>query len=177
MSRVGKKPITIPQGVEIKEENSLVTVKGPNGVLTFPIKPYVTISIEDGQLSVSIKNERDKFQKAMWGTTRAIINNHVTGVTQKFKQQLELNGVGFRMELGQKLTLYIGYSHPVEIEIPQQITLTLNKNILIGESVDKQILGDFFTTIHDMKPADPYKHKGFKFPGRYYPKKAGKKAK
>jgi large subunit ribosomal protein L6 len=177
MSRVGKKIITIPQGVEVKAENNQIIVKGPNGELSIAVKPFVSIDIKDGVLQVSVDNEKDKTQKAIWGTTRALIANNITGVTEKFKKEVELNGVGFRMELKDKLILHIGYSHPVEVEIPSNITLALNKNVLSGESIDKQSIGDFFTMIHDMKPCDVYKQKGFKFPGRFYPKKVGKKAK
>jgi large subunit ribosomal protein L6 len=177
MSRVGKKIITLPSSVTVDVSDNVVKVNGSKGSLSLQVKPFIKVDIKDGVLSLTIDNEGDKFQKAIWGTTRALINNNVVGVTDGFKKEMELNGVGYRMELGTDLILYIGFSHPVVVKIPPQIKLTLNKNVLIGESIDKQILGDFFTTIHDMKPCDVYKQKGFKFPNRFYRKKVGKKAK
>jgi len=101
----------------------------------------------------------------------------VQGVATGYNKELELNGVGFRMELGKQLILYIGYSHPVNVDIPDDIKLTLEKNVLKGTSIDKQSLGNFFSYVHNLKPCDVYKQKGFKFPGRFYRKKVGKKGK
>lgn len=177
MSRVGKKIITVPSDVQVNLENNIVTVKGPKGELSLDVKPFISLDIADGQLQVKVENESDKVQKAIWGTTRALIANNITGVTDMFKQEISLHGVGFRMELKDKLILHIGFSHPVEVEIPSDVKLTLEKNVLKGESISKQSLGHFFTMVHDMKPCDVYKQKGFRFPGRFYPKKVGKKAK
>ena len=178
MSRIGKKIIDLPNNVEITVNNNIITVKGPKGELSQELLPFVSVVKEENTLSVKIINESNKFQKAMWGTSRALIQNLITGVTTGFKKQLELNGVGFKMALqGTNLILNIGYSHAVEIAIPESMSLSIDKNELHGESIDKQQLGDFFTRIHNLKPADPYKHKGFKFPGRFYRKKVGKKAK
>ncbi len=180
MSRVGKKEITIPKEVTVdynKSEN-VFTAKGPLGQLSVELLDFISLEITEDILKVNIEKENIKFQKSMWGTTRALINNAITGVTKPFTKEVELSGVGYKMELsGSNLVLYIGYSHPVKVDVPSEIKLTLKKNNLSGESINKQILGDFFTNIHNMKPADPYKHKGFKFPGRFYKKKVGKKAK
>jgi large subunit ribosomal protein L6 len=178
MSRVGKMIIELPEKVEILVEKPLVHVKGPSGSLSHEILDFVTLNIESGILKIEVNDEKNRFQRAMWGTTRAIVNNLVIGVTNGFEKKLELNGVGFKMVIqNSQLVLNIGFSHQVIIDIPKEIALTIEKNELIGKSIDKQLLGDFFTRIHNLKPADPYKHKGFKFPGRFYKKKIGKKAK
>ena len=178
MSRIGKMIIDLPENVDVTVENTLVKVKGPKGELSQELLNFVSVTQKDKQLNIAVTKEENKFQRAMWGTSRALINNLVVGVSEGYTKKLELNGVGFRMAVqGKQLVLNIGYSHPVTIDIPEEITLKVEKNELIGESIDKQLLGDFFTRIHNLKPADPYKHKGFKFPGRFYRKKVGKKAK
>jgi large subunit ribosomal protein L6 len=177
MSRIGKAPILIPQGtqVSIDTATNTVTVTGKLGSLTESFPGIVSLSQADNQITVSVPDASDKFQRSMWGTARAIINNMVTGVTEGFSKQVELSGVGFRMELGSELTLHIGLSHPLKITIPQEIQLKLEKNVLSGTSASKQVLGNFFSYVHNLKPADAYKHKGFKFPGRFYIKKEGKR--
>jgi large subunit ribosomal protein L6 len=179
MSRIGKKQIVLPAGVTLNysPENRLVEVSGPLGKLSQTIQPFVSLKMDGDRVSVLVDRPDTKYQAAIWGTTRAIINNMVDGVSKGFSKEMELNGVGYKMELGSELILYIGYSHPVKVTIPQGITLTLNKNVLSGKSIDKQLLGNFFTNVHNMKPCDVYKQKGFKFPDRFYRKKAGKKAK
>lgn len=179
MSRVGKKPIQLPNGVQatVNQQTHVLEVKGPLGTLTHTLPSFVNLQVEDAVIQISVNKENDKFQRAIWGTTRAIVANLVQGVSSGFSKEMELNGVGYRMELGNELTLHIGFSHPVKVVIPSLIKLNLQKNLLSGQSIDKQLLGDFFTSIHDMKPCDPYKQKGFKFPGRHYRKKVGKKAK
>jgi large subunit ribosomal protein L6 len=179
MSRIGKKVIVLPSGVTFNYDNStnLVSVKGSLGELSKKFITQVGFNIENGEVVVTIKDESDDFQKAMWGTARSIVNNMVEGVSKGFTKEIELNGVGYRMELANELTLYIGFSHPVKVQIPSGIKLTLNKNLLSGTSADKELLGDFFSKIFNMKPCDVYKHKGFKFPGKFYKKKVGKKGK
>ena len=178
MSRIGKMIIELPNSVEVTVSNDTVKVKGPKGELSQTLLDFVSVNQEGSALVVKIEKENNKFQRSMWGTSRALVNNLVIGVSEGYSKRLELNGVGFKMSLqGTQLILNIGYSHPVVIEIPKQIILKLEKNELVGESIDKQLLGDFFTRVHNLKPADPYKHKGFKFPGRFYKKKVGKKAK
>jgi large subunit ribosomal protein L6 len=176
MSRVGKKIISMDKSVTLKVDGNQVQVTGPKGAMSCSILDFVSIENKENNLQINVKKPEDKFQKAVWGTTRAIIANMITGVTTGFSKEIELNGVGFKMELaGPNLTLYIGFSHPVKLIVPEAITLTLNKNVLSGTSFDKQLLNNFFGNIHEMKPCDPYKHKGFKFPGRFYVKKVGKK--
>lgn len=176
MSRVGKKLIPIDQNVKFEINDNQVSITGPNGSLTTKLLSFISVKIDNSTLEVTVENEKDKFQKANWGTARAIIANMVTGVSKGFSKEMELNGVGFKMDItGNILTLNIGFSHPVKITIPESIKLSITKNLLSGTSFDKQLLNNFFGNIHEMKPCDPYKQKGFKFPNRFYVKKVGKK--
>jgi large subunit ribosomal protein L6 len=177
MSRIGKIPIIISEKITINFDKNTreFIVKGPLGELKCKIHPLVILEITAAEIKVSVQDNSKKLQKSIWGTTRAIIQNMISGVITGFSKSLELNGVGFKMELADKLTLYIGFSHTVKIEVPKNIKLKLEKNILSGTSIDKQLIGDFFTYVHDLKPCDPYKQKGFKFPGRFYLQKEGKK--
>lgn len=179
MSRVGKNPVLLPTAVSAEYDNTsrVLVVKGPLGTLQFSVANNAKVELVDNSIQVTVINPTDRYQRALWGTTRAVINNLVEGVSKGYEKVLELNGVGFRMELAQKLTLYIGFSHPVIVEIPSDIKLSLEKNVLKGTSIDKQAIGNFFSYIHNMKPCDVYKQKGFKFPGRFYRKKVGKKGK
>lgn len=179
MSRVGKNPVIIPQGVTVEFDpaTKLVSAKGKLGELSVRLNDLVTVKVQDSKVLVEVGKPESRFEKAIWGTSRALIQNLVTGVSEGYQNELELNGVGYRMELTDKLVLYIGFSHPVTVEIPEGITLKLEKNVLKGSSTDKQKLGNFFSNIHNLKPCDVYKHKGFKFPGRFYRKKVGKKGK
>lgn len=180
MSRIGKMIIEIPSNVNVEnnKETNTVTSKGPKGELSLNIPEFISISRSENILTLSIADENNKKQKSCWGTYRALINNMIIGVSDGFTREMELNGVGYKMELsGNTLKLYIGYSHPVILEIPSNLKINLNKNLIQGESINKQDLGDFFMKIHNMKPCDVYKQKGFKIPGRFYRKKVGKKAK
>lgn len=180
MSRIGKKTIVLPSKVEFNYnvDTNLVKVKGPLGELSLTLDKHVTIKQESNELNLVVENEKNKFQRAIWGTNRALVYNMIVGVSEGYKKDMELNGVGYKMELKDSLlTLYIGFSHTVPVIIPDAIKLTLVKNLLTGHSSDKQLIGNFFNTIHNMKPCDPYKGKGFKFPGRYYRRKVVKKTK
>jgi len=179
MSRVGKNPVILTSGVSASFDEAYrnLKIKGSLGELDFVVSKFVNIEITASEIIVSINNPQEKMERALWGTVRAIIQNMVTGVSTGFEKEVELNGVGFRMELGNNLTCYLGFSHPVVIDIPSQIKLNLEKNVLKGKSIDKQLLGNFFSNLHNMKPCDVYKQKGFKFPGRFYRKKVGKKGK
>ena len=180
MSRIGKKIINLPENVLVSQDNVLnkIDVKGKLGNLSIVLPVFLNLEIKDSIICVSVKDEQDKKQRSSWGTYRSLVNNIVVGVSEGFKREMELNGVGFKMELtGKLLILNIGFSHTVKIDVPEAITLDINKNLISGTSIDKQLLGDFFMKIHNMKPCDVYKQKGFKIPGRYYRKKVGKKAK
>jgi large subunit ribosomal protein L6 len=178
MSRIGKKIITVPAGVIVVYTAPTFKAKGPKGELSMTVPAAIKLNQEGDTITFEIADERNKNASALWGTTRANANNIVVGVSEGFSKTLELNGVGYKMDLqGPKLTLNIGFSHPVVVEVPAAIKLELTKNTLSGTSCDKQMIGDFFTNIHNMKPCDVYKHKGFKFPDRFYRKKVGKKGK
>jgi large subunit ribosomal protein L6 len=179
MSRIGKKPIVIPSDVviDLNKSTHAIAVTGKLGTLKTTTHPDVIVDIVENNILVSVINPNNQKQNSLWGTSQAIIANMVQGVTEGYTKSLELNGVGYKMELADILTLYIGFSHPVKVTIPKEIKLTLNKNLLSGTSTDKQLIGDFFATVFKMKPCDVYKHKGFKFPGAFYRKKVGKKSK
>jgi large subunit ribosomal protein L6 len=178
MSRIGKKIITLPAGVVLTVDttNKTVHAKGPLGELSQVYLPFVKINQEGDTVTFEIENEKEKFQRAMWGTTRALISNIIDGVSKGFTKEIELNGVGYRMELsGSNLRLFIGFSHSVDVEVPSSVKLVLDKNTLKGTSIEKQTLGYFFASLYAKKPHEPYKGKGFKFPGIKYQRKEGKK--
>lgn len=180
MSRIGKKVITLPEKVELNynHDEHLIVVKGPLGELSRVLHSCTIVEIEGKVVNISVKNPDDKFERSIWGTTRAIIQNMIDGVSTGFSKNMELNGVGFKMELAaDTLTLFIGFSHPVKVTVPGGIKLTLNKNQLSGTSINNEVLGNFFSSVHNMKICDPYKQKGFKFPDRFYRKKVVKKTK
>lgn len=176
MSRVGKKIIEIPSNVEVKLEGKSIIIKGPLGELEYTLTDLVSVVLDQDKLQVVVNDLDNKKSMAIWGTTRALIQNMIIGVSTGFTKQVELNGVGYRMELvSNELVLYIGFSHPVKVQVPREINLKLEKNILSGTSNNKQLIGSFFSNIHNMKPCDAYKQKGFKFPGKFYIKKVGKR--
>ena len=177
MSRIGKKIIVVPAGVTVSCQDNKLSAKGPKGELSMTVSPVIKYNNENNQITFEVADLKNKNANALWGTTRANANNIILGVSEGFSKTLELNGVGSKMDLGEKVVLYIGVSHQVYVEIPKEIKLILTKNVLSGTSCDKQLIGDFFTNIHNMKPCDVYKHKGFKFPDRFYRKKVGKKGK
>ena len=176
MSRIGKKPIVIPQGVTINVDNNLVSVKGPKGNLTFQYHLDVAIEITPENILVE-KIGKGKNAPAIWGTTARIIGNMFEGVTVGFKKQLELNGVGFRMALaGRKITLALGFSHPVEVEIQNGIEVAIEGNTMTVSGIDKHEVGQFSANIRALKPVEPYKGKGFKYVGEHVRRKEGKKS-
>lgn len=178
MSRIGNKTITIPAGVEITvSDQNEVTVKGPKGTLTRQFSPLMTIKNEAGTIIVSRANE-DKHTKQLHGTTRALIYNMVLGVTEGFKKELELVGIGFRAALsGKKLTLTIGYSHPVVMEIEDGVTCEVKDNTKITVSgIDKQRVGEIAAEIRAFRKPEPYKGKGIRYKDEHIRRKEGKTA-
>lgn len=181
MSRVGKLPIQLPQGVDVKEQDGSVVVKGPKGELTQQIDDSVTINIEEGTLTLVRASEQKK-HVAKHGLYRALIQNMVTGVTEGFKKELELVGVGYRASTqGQKLELSLGFSHNVVMNLAPEIKVSAvserGKNPLVTlESHDKQLLGQVAAKIRSLRPPEPYKGKGVKFVGEQLRRKAGKAA-
>ena len=175
MSRIGKKPISIPDGVEVKINGSIVVVKGPKGELQKEIRPEVKIGIKDKELTVAVyKNTKEI--KAFWGTTRALIFNMIKGVTQGYEKKLQIDGIGYKAKVeGEKLVLQIGFSHPVEIEQPKNIKFSVNKNIVVISGIDKELVGQISAKIRAIRPAEPYKGKGIKYIDEVIRRKAGKK--
>ncbi|MEN8241118.1 MAG: 50S ribosomal protein L6 [Chloroflexota bacterium] len=179
MSRVGRLPIELPKGVDVEIKGTHVRVKGPKGELSHTFPPVVGISVEDGQLTVTRKSE-EKFDRAMHGTARAVINNMIVGVTAGFEKFLEIHGVGYRAEMtGKNMVLNVGYSHPVEVVPPTGITFeVLERNNLIRVSgYDKQVVGQISAEIRKVRPPEPFKGKGIRYRGEYVRRKAGKAGK
>ncbi len=175
MSRVGNKPIEIPDGVKVDAAQGEVKVEGPLGKLSRRIPPLVGIKIEDGIVYVSRENETNR-AKAMHGLARSLVNGMVIGVKDGFKKELEIVGVGYRAQAsGQKLNLNIGYSHPVEYEVPQGIKVLVNDNTKISvEGFDKQLVGEVAATIRRFRKPEPYKGKGIRYVGERIIMKEGK---
>jgi large subunit ribosomal protein L6 len=176
MSRIGKKPVAIPSGVEVTLDQRVISVKGPKGTLTFEHRREVKVSIEADSLQVA-KVGDTKQARALWGTTAKSIANMIIGVTTGFEKSLELNGVGYRMNLqGKKMVLALGFSHPVELMLPEGIVATIEGNVLKVTGSDKQQVGEFTAVVRKLKPVEPYKGKGFKYVGEIVRRKEGKKA-
>lgn len=184
MSRIGKMPVTIPQGVEVKiSKGNLVTVKGPKGTLTQQLHPDLLIEIEDGTLEVKRPTDQKRHREAH-GLARALINNLVVGVSEGFVKELELVGVGYRASnetMKQLLELSLGYSHPVLFYVPEEVKVEAKqekgKNPIIRlESHDKQLIGQIAAKIRAFRKPEPYKGKGVRFVGEEIRRKAGKTA-
>ncbi len=176
MSRIGRMPIEIPKGVDIKvEENNLTTVKGQKGTLTKALHKDMIIKIEDGVLKVERPSEQ-KIHKSLHGLTRTLLNNMVDGVTKGFEKGLEINGVGYRAaKQGKKLVLTLGYSHPVEMDEPAGITVEVPApNKIIVKGMDKQEVGQFAAQIREKRLPEPYKGKGIKYENEVIRRKEGK---
>src|SRR5439155_10749692 len=188
MSRIGRQPIPVPQGVQVTIEDgtNAVTVRGPKGELSRTLNPEMAIRLEDGTLTVERPSEA-KQHKAQHGLTRALLANMVTGVTDGYKKTLELTGVGYRAQLlGKRLLLQVGFSHPVEVMPPAGVTITgletftpttangwLSARFSV-EGIDKEQVGQLAAEIRRVKKAEPYKGKGFKYRGEIIRRKAGK---
>ncbi|MDA9930920.1 50S ribosomal protein L6 [Alphaproteobacteria bacterium] len=176
MSRIGSNPITIPADVTMSQEGKMLVVKGKNGELSAPLHSDVSLSVADNL--VTLKPARDSRQaKALWGTMRATLSNMVVGVTEGFTRKLEINGVGYRAAMqGNKLVLSLGFSHPVEMDVPAGLKVVVenNTNITIT-GADKQLLGQFASEVRGKRPPEPFKGKGVKYAGEYIVRKEGKK--
>lgn len=178
MSRIGRKPVTIPAGVEVKIDGSLVTVKGPKGTLTREVHPDMQVSLDAGVLTVTRPSDA-KEHRSLHGLTRTLVNNMVVGVSEGFKKELEVNGVGYRVaKQGTNLVMTLGYSHQVIMpEIPG-ITVEVpapNKIIILG--ADKQMVGEFAAKVREKRPPEPYKGKGIKYINEVIIRKEGKAGK
>ena len=181
MSRIGKLPIEIPQGVNVKIEDNVITVKGPKGELSQKLNPAIGVEIEGNEIKVSRPND-ERESRAQHGLYRALIHNMVVGVSTGFKKEMEIVGVGYRAtNKGQVLELALGYSHAIYMKLPPEVTVEAkterNKNPLITlESCDKQLLGQICAKIRSFRKPEPYKGKGIKFVGEVIRRKSGKTA-
>ncbi|NCO24906.1 50S ribosomal protein L6 [Candidatus Parcubacteria bacterium] len=175
MSHIGKKSINIPEGVEVKIEGNVLKAKGPKGEGFLNIPDSLKVEISNNSLNVSpIRDEKDT--KALWGTTRAHLNNLIKGLTQGFQKDLEIEGVGYRVNVeGKNLVLKVGYINPVSLEIPDDIEVNIEKNSISVSGNSKEKVGQFAANIKAVKPVEPYKGKGIHYKGERIRRKAGKK--
>ncbi len=175
MSRVGKKPISIPAKVDVSLKDRLVTVKGSKGTLSRTIHADVDLQVDGNVIQVIIQNE-DRKSRALQGLTRSLVNNMVTGVSSGFERVLEINGIGYRAEVkGQTLVLNLGYSNPVNFDLPKGIAAAVDRNTIIKlTGIDKEQLGQTAASIRKLRPPEPYKGKGIKYAEERIIRKAGK---
>jgi large subunit ribosomal protein L6 len=178
MSRIGRLPITVPSGVDVTIDGRNVTVTGPKGTLSRSLHPDITVSREDGTLVVTRPTEQ-KTHKQLHGLTRTLVNNMVVGVTDGYRKGLEITGVGYRATLnGKKLTLNLGYSHPIEIDPPEGISFEVeNPTRLAVVGIDKELVGQIAAKVRATRKPEPYKGKGVRYAGEYIRRKAGKAGK
>ena len=178
MSRIGRMPIAIPAGVTVDiAENNKVTVKGPKGTLERVLPGEMEIKLEGAEVVVSRPNDLKKM-KSLHGLTRTLINNMVVGVTQGYEKKLEVNGVGYRAaKSGKKLTLSLGYSHPVEMQDPEGLESTVEGNVITVKGIDKEKVGQYAAEIRDKRRPEPYKGKGIKYADETIRRKVGKTGK
>ena len=178
MSRIGKKPIVIPAGVDVKLDGAKITVKGPKGTLERELHPSMIVEMEGNEINVSRPND-NKENRSLHGLTRTLISNMVIGVNETFKKELEVNGIGYRCEVkGQVLTLKIGFSHDVVMTAPEGITVEVpNPNKVVISGPDKQKVGQFAANVREKRPPEPYKGKGIKYADEHIRRKEGKAGK
>ncbi|MEO8065351.1 MAG: 50S ribosomal protein L6 [Candidatus Doudnabacteria bacterium] len=185
MSRIGKKPIPVPAGVTVDisaeggsasgGKDSILQVKGPKGELSLALHPKVKVEQKDSEVLVSVGDSENKQQRALWGLFRALINNMIVGVTTGFTKILEINGVGYKAAIsGKKLVLNLGYSHPIEMEVPQGLEAKVEKNTITITGSDRQAVGQFAAVVRSHRQPEPYKGKGIKYSDEVIRRKAGK---
>ena len=178
MSRIGNKVVVLPAGVEIKQDGNNITVKGPKGELTREFSSDIKMNIEGNEVTFTRPND-SKEMKTIHGTTRANFNNMVVGVSEGFQKALELIGVGYRAQVqGNKLTLNVGYSHPVEMTAPEGVTFEVPANTqVIVKGINKEVVGELAANIRGVRPPEPYKGKGIRYVGEFVRRKDGKSGK
>ncbi|MBI4090527.1 MAG: 50S ribosomal protein L6 [Candidatus Komeilibacteria bacterium] len=175
MSRIGKKPISIPSGVTVDVAGSVVRVKGPKGTLQHECVSGMRAVVAGQELRIELVDQNLKEGAALWGLTRALVQNMVRGVTEGFSKQLEINGVGFKAALqGSKLVVHVGFSHPVEYQLPDGIEATVEKNVITIRGIDRQRVGQAAAEIRNIKKPEPYKGKGIKYSDEVIRRKVGK---
>ena len=175
MSRVGKKPIPIPDKTKILYKDGIVTIEGQKGTLSRPIHPSINLEINDDVVSVAMKNN-DRNSRALQGLTRSLVANMVIGVNKGFERVLEINGIGYRATLsGNRIVFNLGYSHPIDFDLPEGVSASIERNNIIKLSgIDKEQLGHISAAIRRLRAPEPYKGKGIKYAEEYIHKKAGK---
>ena len=178
MSRIGRKPIVIPAGVEVKIDGNNVTVKGPKGTLNSHINPIITAKVENVEVVVTRPND-EKEARSLHGLTRTLISNMVEGVTNGYKKELEIQGVGYRAsKQGKDLVMNLGYSHPVVVSETDGITIEVPDPLkIVINGIDKQRVGQFAAEVREKRPPEPYKGKGIRYVGEYVAHKEGKAGK
>ena len=178
MSRIGNKPITVPEGVEVKLDDKHLTVKGPKGTLERIVNDNISIKLENGVIVVTRPND-EKENRSLHGLTRTLINNMIEGVSNEFSKQLEINGVGYRAaKQGNKIVLTLGYSHPVEMVEPEGIKYEVpNPNSIIVKGIDKELVGQMAAEIRSKRPPEVYRGKGIKYVDEHIRRKEGKTGK
>ncbi|MDP2934178.1 MAG: 50S ribosomal protein L6 [bacterium] len=176
MSRIGKKIIRIPDGVDVKVNNNLITIKGPKGELSRELISEISAEVKENNLLINLKKNK-KGDSALWGTNQALINNMILGVSKGFEKKLLFEGVGYKAAVnGNKLVLSLGFSHPVEIEAPKGIEFKVEKNAIIVSGTDKHLVGQISANIRLKRKVEPYKGKGIRYEKEIVRRKAGKKA-
>jgi large subunit ribosomal protein L6 len=176
MSRLGKKGITVPQNTEVLIEKGLITVKGAKGELSKAYNSNVKIEVSDGEV-VLTPQRQDKLTRALWGTYASHISNMVKGDNEEYEKKLIIEGVGFKAEInGKNLILHVGFSHPVEMEIPEGLEVSVEKDTITTRGIDKEAVGQFAADIRSQKKPEPYKGKGIRYDGEVIRRKEGKKA-
>jgi large subunit ribosomal protein L6 len=175
MSRIGKKPVTIPTGVTAELKESILKIKGAKGELTLDVHPKVMVKIEGSEIMVSVAKPDNKQERALWGLFRSLVANMITGVTAGFTKVLEVNGVGYKAAAsGTKLNMSLGYSHPIDMDIPKGIEVKVEKNVITITGADRQLVGQFAAVVRQQRPPEPYKGKGIKYSDETIRRKAGK---
>ncbi len=177
MSRIGKKPISIPAGVTVTATGSSLAVKGPKGELQRTIHPDMSVEIRENFMEVKPRRE-DKRTPALWGLTRALAANMIEGVVKGYEKKLEIEGIGFRanVEGDGSLNLALGFSHPIRVKVPPGIKFSVEKNVLTVSGIDKELVGNTAASVRALKKPEPYKGKGIRYQGEIVRRKAGKKA-
>tara|TARA_Y100001933_G_scaffold198695_1_gene199570 strand:- start:86 stop:631 length:546 start_codon:yes stop_codon:yes gene_type:complete len=177
MSRIGKKPVSVPKGVKVSIADRKVSVEGPKGTLSFTHRPEVAVSEADGQVTVSVDDKiaGDRKVRALWGTTRALINNMMTGASTGYTKKLEIQGVGWTAAVaGTNLKLNVGYANSIEMPIPTGISVSVEKQSITIEGADKQAVGQFAAATRAKRPPEPYNGKGIRYADEVIRKKEGK---
>ena len=175
MSRIGKQPVLIPQGVTVTIEHAVVTVKGPKGELKERFHPHVFLDQKEGSIHVTVEKPDERTDRALWGLSRMLLQNMITGVTEGFTKALEVHGVGYRVSVnGRKIVLNLGFSHPVEFVLPDGIEAKAEGNTLTLSGASKQAVGETAARIRAFRKPEPYKGKGIRYVGEVVRRKAGK---